>query len=45
MGESRLNALLMLFVHKDIKVNVDKVPDLFAAKKARRMVVATPLAD
>ena len=44
-GGGRLNALLMLFVHKDIKVNVDKVLDLFAAKKSRRMVLANALAD
>ena len=45
MGESRLNALLMLFVHKDINVNVDRVLDLFATKKSRRMVLANSLAD
>ena len=45
IGVNRLNALLMLFVHKDITVNVDKVLDLFAAKKSRRLDLAIPLAD
>ena len=44
-GESRLNTLLMLLDHKDVKVHVDKVLDLFAAKKSRWMVLANLLAD
>ena len=39
-----MHCMLMLFVHKDIKVNVDKVLDLFVAKKSRRMVLPNPLA-
>ena len=43
MTEQRLNALLVLFVHKDIPVDFDKVITLYANKHARRMLLAQPL--
>ena len=43
MGECRLNASVLLFVHKDTEVDLDKVPDIFMTKKARRMTLSNPL--
>ena len=45
MQESRLNALLLLFMHKDIEINIDKVIDIFSRKKARRMLMTNPVAN
>ena len=38
MSETRLNSLILLFVHKDIKLDYDKIVDIFAAKVPRRML-------
>ena len=35
MGEGRLNALMLLCVHKDIKLDYDKIIDLYAKKYPR----------
>ena len=32
MGQDRLNSLLLLYVHKDIKINYDAVVDLYASR-------------
>jgi hypothetical protein len=45
MGQERLNALLLLFVHRDIHVDVDEVFDFFAKKHPRRMRLQNPLSD
>ena len=45
MGEDRLNALLLLFVHKDIAINLDKIVDIFSRKKPRRMLLNDPLTE
>lgn len=45
MGEERLNALLLLFIHRDIPVDVDEVVDIFAKKHPRRMRLLDPLSD
>jgi len=37
MGQERLNALLLLFVHQDIHVDADEVVDVFANEHPRRM--------
>ena len=37
MREGRLNALMMLYVHKDIKLNYNKIIDIYANKFPRRM--------
>ena len=36
MGEQRLNALVLLYVHKDIHLNYDTVVDTYARRHARR---------
>jgi triphosphoribosyl-dephospho-CoA synthetase len=34
-GEERLNALLLLYIHRDLNVNIDDVIDTCASKHAR----------
>ena len=43
MGQDRLNALLLLYVHKDIVVDYEAVIDLYASRHLRRMVLVNPL--
>jgi hypothetical protein len=43
MGQERLNALVLLFVHQDIHVDADEVVDVFANKHPRRMRLQNPL--
>lgn len=45
MGQERLNALLLLFVHQDVHVDVDEVVDVFAKKHPRRMRLQNPLSE
>ena len=45
MGEDRLNALLLLYVHRDIEINVDEVVDMYARRHPRRMLFLNPLSD
>ena len=42
MGEERLNALMLLFIHKDIHIDIN---DLFANRHPRRMLLINPLGD
>jgi len=35
MGQERLNALLLLFIHRDIELNYEKVADIFARRNNR----------
>jgi len=37
MGDERLNALLLLFIHKDIPLNYNAVVDEYAKRNQRRM--------
>jgi hypothetical protein len=43
MGEDRLNALLLLFIHRDIELDFEKIVDMFARRNARRMLLIYPL--
>lgn len=43
MGDDRMNALLLLFIHKDIAVNIDTVIDMYASRHPRRMLFLNPL--
>ena len=45
MGEDRLNALLLLYYHKDIALDYDKIVDLYARRHTRRMSFLNPLSD
>ena len=42
ISESRLNALILICVHRYIKLYYDKIIDLFAAKHPRRMPLILP---
>ncbi|XP_071177886.1 52 kDa repressor of the inhibitor of the protein kinase-like [Mytilus edulis] len=44
MSEDRFNALVLLFVHKDIDIDIQAVLDMFARKYPRRMLLLNPLA-
>ena len=43
MDQDRLNALLLLHVHRDIKLDVNKVIDTFANRHPRRMMLLNPM--
>ena len=43
MGEDRFNALVLMYVHKDIELDLDKIIDIFARRHPRRMVLFNPL--
>ena len=43
MGQERLNALLLLFIHRDIELNYEKVVDIFARRNNRRMLLINPV--
>ena len=45
MLQPRLISLLLLFVHKDLNVEIEQVISIFARMKPRRMRIAYPLAD
>ena len=45
MVEDRLNAVLVLFIHNDIDIDFDKVVDIFAKRKSRRMHLLNPVGD
>ena len=43
MGEDRFNALILLYVHKDIPLPIDAVIDMYAGQYPRRMLFINPL--
>ena len=43
MGEERLNALLLVHIHRDIFLEYNKVIDMYAFKYPRRMLLINPL--
>jgi len=45
MGEGRLNALLLLFMHKDISIELEKVVDIFVRRRPRRLLLEDPMSD
>ena len=44
MGQQRLNALMLLYIHKDIQINYQKIIDIYANRYPRRMF-KNPLAE
>jgi len=44
-GQDGMVALLLLFVHRDIPVDYEKVIDKFASAHPRRMTFLNPLSD
>ena len=45
MGQQRLNALMLLYIHKDIQINSPKIIDIYANRYPRRMLFKNPLAE
>ena len=45
MGEERLNTLLLLYIHRDIFLDFDKIIDMYASKYPRRMLLIHPLSE
>ena len=43
MGQDRLNALMLMYVHRDIPINFEKIIDEFASSNPRRMLLKNPL--
>ena len=39
MGEERLNALSLTYIHRDIFLDYDKTIDIYAPKYSRRMLL------
>lgn len=44
MGQDRLNALILLYIHKDIALDYDAIIISFVPKRPRRMLLQNPLA-
>ena len=45
MGEERLNALSLVYIHRDIFLDYDKIIDICASKYRRRMLLINPLSE
>ena len=45
MTEERLNALILLFVHKDMPIDIGKIIDIFASNNLRRMLLMNPFSE
>ena len=43
MSEDRFNALVLLFLHNDIELDIDAVIDMYARRHPRRMILLNPL--
>ena len=43
MTQDRLNSLLLLFVHKDNDLDLDKIVDIYASRNKHKMTVVDPL--
>ena len=39
MGEERLNALSLVYIHRDIFFDYDKIIDIYASKYPKRMLL------
>jgi len=45
MGEDRFNALMLLYVHTNIALDIDTIVTMYAQKHPRRMLLLNPLGD
>ena len=45
MGEERLNAFSLLYIHRDIFLDYDKIIGIFASKYPRRMLLINPQSE
>ena len=45
MGQERLNALMLLYIRKDLALDYDAVIDIFVRKNPRKMLFLNPVGD
>ena len=45
MGEGRLNSLSLVYIHRDIFLDQDKIIEIYASKYPRRMLLINPLSE
>ena len=45
MQEDRLNALVLMYVHRDIKIDTDRIVDMYATSNASRMLLINPFEE
>ena len=45
MGEERLNALSLVYIHQNIFLDYDKIIDIYAFKYPRRMLLINRLSE
>ena len=45
MGDGRLNALSLVYIHRYIFFDYDKIIDIYASKYPRRMLLINPLSE
>ena len=45
MGEGRFNALMLLYLHKDIPVNYERIIDIYANRFPHRMRFSNPMQE
>ena len=43
MSQDRFNALVLMYIHKDVKVDTDQIIDMFAQRNLCRMLLINPL--
>ena len=43
MSEDHMNALMLLYIHKDLSLNYDQIIDDFVRKNPRKMLLVNPL--
>ena len=42
MGKERLNAISLVYIHRDIFFDYDKIIDIYASKYPRRILLINP---
>ena len=45
MGEERLNALSLVYIHRDIFLDYEKIIDIYASKYPGRILLINPLSE
>ena len=45
MGEERLNAFSLAYIHRDTFLDYNKIIDIYASKYPRRMLLTNPLSE
>ena len=45
MGEDRINALVLMYMQRDVKLNYDNIINMYAQRHPRRMILFNPLSD